>query len=101
MLRANVRAQQCLIRHFATTCRGLPADFSGSKMYPNEQHKRPMLRTPAAAAYCGSSISTFEKLRLTGGGPHYLKFGRRVAYDPADLDAWLATKRRSSTSVAG
>jgi predicted DNA-binding transcriptional regulator AlpA len=88
------------IRHIAATCRGLPADSHGSKMYPNEQKMRPMLRTPAAA-YCGSSTSTFEKLRLTGGGPRYLKLGRRVAYDPADLDAWLATKRRSSISVAG
>ncbi len=70
-------------------------------MYPNDQQKRPMLRTPAAAAYCGSSTSTFEKIRLTGGGPRYLKLGRRVAYDPADLDAWLATKCRASTSVAG
>lgn len=57
-----------------------------------------MLRTPEAAAYCGSSASTFEKLRLTGGGPRYVKLGRRVVYDPADLDAWLASKRRQSTS---
>ena len=89
------------IRQIGATCRSLPADFSGSNMYPNEQDKRPMLRTPAAAAYCGSSTSTFEKLRLTGGGPGYLKLGRRVAYDPADLDAWLATKRRFSTSMVG
>jgi len=57
-----------------------------------------MLRTAEAAAYCGSSASTFEKLRLTGGGPHYVKIGRRVVYDPADLDAWLAANRRRSTS---
>ena len=97
------------IRKIAATCRSLPADFSGSnmypneqdKMYPNEQDKRPMLRTPAAAAYCGSSTSTFEKLRLSGGGPRYLKLGRRVAYDPDDLDAWLASHRRTSTSDRG
>jgi predicted DNA-binding transcriptional regulator AlpA len=57
-----------------------------------------MLRTPEAAFYCGSSPSTFEKLRLVGGGPRFIKLGRRVVYDPADLDTWLASNRRASTS---
>ncbi|MFO1173383.1 MAG: helix-turn-helix domain-containing protein [Hyphomicrobiaceae bacterium] len=60
-----------------------------------------MLRTKEAAEYCGSSSSTFEKLRLSGGGPRYVKIGRRVVYDPADLDAWLESKRRRSTSDRG
>jgi len=42
--------------------------------------------------------STLEKLRVTGDGPPYLKIGRTVVYDAADLDEWLATKRRNSTS---
>ena len=62
---------------------------------------RRMLNTDEAAAYCGSAGSTFEKLRVFGGGPLFLKVGRRVVYDPADLDAWLATKRRRSTSDPG
>lgn len=57
------------------------------------------LRTPAAAEYCGLSASTFEKLRVSGAGPVYIKFGRRVVYHRADLDAWLDGKRRQSTSV--
>ena len=60
-----------------------------------------MLRTPEAAAYCGSSASTFEKLRLYGGGPRFVKLGRRVVYDPADLDAWLEANLRTSTSDPG
>lgn len=56
------------------------------------------LRTSDAAEYCGSSASTFEKLRLTGGGPVYSKLGRRVVYRVEDLDAWLASNRRRSTS---
>lgn len=59
---------------------------------------RRMLRTNEAAEYCGSSASTFEKLRLFGGGPRYVKLGRRVVYDQADLDAWLDANRRASTS---
>ena len=61
----------------------------------------PKLRTLEAATYCGSSASTFEKLRLTGGGPRYIKIGRRVVYDQADLDEWLAGNRRRSTSDQG
>jgi predicted DNA-binding transcriptional regulator AlpA len=58
-----------------------------------------MLRTADAAEYCGSSASTFEKLRLTGGGPRFIKLGRRVVYAPVDLDDWLAANRRTSTST--
>jgi predicted DNA-binding transcriptional regulator AlpA len=67
-------------------------------MHPHEYNQRKMLNAPAAAAYCGSSASTFAKLRLYGGGPMFLKLGRRVVYHPDDLDRWLAEHRRASTS---
>lgn len=73
----------------------------GEHMANQAVAQRKMLRTPEAAEYCGSSASTFEKLRLYGGGPRFVKFGRRVVYDPADLDAWLAKNRRNSTSDSG
>lgn len=69
-------------------------------MMPHTTTQRRMLRTDEAARYCGSSASTFEKLRLFGGGPRYVKLGRRVVYDQADLDAWLDANRRASTSDA-
>ena len=56
-----------------------------------------LLNTVEAADYCGSSASTFEKLRLHGSGPIYSKIGR-VVYRLADLDEWLAANRRRSTS---
>ncbi len=59
------------------------------------------LRTAEAARYCGSTKSTFEKYRLTGEGPVFMKLGRVVVYDLADLDAWLESKRRTSTSDIG
>ena len=59
------------------------------------------LRTPAAAAYVGLTKSTLEKLRLTSNGPAFLKLGRTVVYDVADLDSWLASRRRTSTSDPG
>ena len=58
----------------------------------------PRMSVHDAAAYVGISASTLNKLRVFGGGPRYLKLGRRVAYDVRDLDTWLASKRRSSTS---
>jgi hypothetical protein len=67
-------------------------------MQSNITPKLPMLNAVDAAAYCGSSVSTFAKLRLTGGGPVYIKIGKRVVYDPADLDRWLDAHRRSSVS---
>ena len=52
-----------------------------------------------AAEHLRISKSTLDKLRVSGGGPAYLKLGARVVYDVADLDAWAARGRRSSTSV--
>jgi predicted DNA-binding transcriptional regulator AlpA len=58
----------------------------------------PVLRTDPAAKYCGSTKSTFEKYRLTGEGPAYIKLGRVVVYDIEDLNTWLTSHRRMSTS---
>ncbi len=53
----------------------------------------------AAAEYTGLAESTLNKLRVTGGGPQFLKIAaRRVVYDTNDLDAWLLSKRRLSTA---
>lgn len=60
--------------------------------------KRSRLDTVAAAAYLGLGKSTLDKLRLTGGGPLFSKFGRRVVYDPDDLDSWSAQFKRANTS---
>ncbi|UVK55107.1 helix-turn-helix domain-containing protein [Mesorhizobium sp. AR02] len=65
-----------------------------------KEDARKMLRTEGAASYVGLSISTLEKLRLTGYGPAYIKLGRAVVYRAHDLDAWIESNRRKSTSVA-
>lgn len=56
------------------------------------------LNTHEAAAYVGLSYSTLTKLRLTGGGPPFIKLGARVVYRVSDLDAWLESRMRTSTS---
>jgi predicted DNA-binding transcriptional regulator AlpA len=58
------------------------------------------LRVREAADHVGLSKSTLDKLRVYGGGPLYLKLGRRVVYDAIDLDTWLAGKRVANTTQA-
>ena len=51
-----------------------------------------------AARFLGLSVSKLDKLRMSDGGPQYLKMGRRVAYDLGDLIAWREAHRVSSTA---
>ena len=52
-----------------------------------------------AARKLGLSVSWLNKARITGGGPAYLKLGRRVFYSLGDLEDWVASRRRRNTSV--
>jgi hypothetical protein len=60
----------------------------------------PLYDNPSAAKYLLVSESWLNKSRLTGRGPAYLKIGAKVVYQQADLDAWLASCRRTSTSAS-
>jgi hypothetical protein len=59
---------------------------------------RAHMRTAEAAAHMGVSQSYLEKCRLTGTGPRYAKVGKLVIYKVHDLDLWLDTHKRGSTS---
>ncbi len=59
---------------------------------------RSLVRVEGAAAMCGLSVSTLNKLRIKGNGPPYSKLGRAVVYDPVDIDEWVKSRRRTSTS---
>ena len=51
-----------------------------------------------AAAYLRTSTSTLAKYRMTGKGPAFIRPSpRKTLYRRADLDAWLASRARSST----
>jgi hypothetical protein len=55
--------------------------------------------TESAAKKLGTlSPRTLEKWRLTGEGPVFRKFGKRVLYAESDLQAWAEAQRRTSTS---
>lgn len=58
----------------------------------------PYLRPEAAAAFCGLPIASLTTRRSIGGGPVFLKVGRRVVYRRADLIAWMEAHPHKSTS---
>lgn len=59
------------------------------------------LTAEEAAAYCRLSRSYLDHLRVRGDGARFAKMGKRVVYLRADLDQWLASRLRRSTSDTG
>ncbi len=51
-----------------------------------------------AASFLKIGTSTLDKKRLYGNGPTFIKVGKRVLYDIKDLEEYLKTNRRRSTS---
>lgn len=61
----------------------------------------PAFNTSQASAYTGLAYATLECLRTRGGGPRFIKYGRKaVRYLRADLDAFMAERSVASTSEA-
>jgi predicted DNA-binding transcriptional regulator AlpA len=46
----------------------------------------------------GLTRKALQNMRWRGGGPRYVKLGRRVLYDRADLEAWIQQNKRGDTS---
>lgn len=59
-----------------------------------------LMDSEAAAARIGWHPGSMARARVRGDGPPYLKVGRSVRYDPRDIDAWLESRKRNSTSQA-
>ena len=66
----------------------------------NEKDKH-YLSTREAADWLGLSPRTLDRYRVSGDGPPFHRFGARVRYLLADLEAWAAARRRTSTSDDG
>jgi hypothetical protein len=56
------------------------------------------LTNKEAAEFLNLSPRTLNKQRVYGGGPLFHKFGRRVVYGIADLEAWASTRACERTS---
>ena len=59
------------------------------------------LNTREAAAWLSLSPRTLDRYRVSGDGPAFHRFGGRVRYLVADLEAWASARRRVSTSDDG
>jgi hypothetical protein len=63
-----------------------------------------MFDPAGAGAYLGGeahpiNVLTLSDWRVKGIGPAYVKTGRLIRYQKADLDAYLASRRVSTTGV--
>lgn len=57
-----------------------------------------LLTTSEAAPLIGVKPKTLENWRVLGRGPVHIKAGGRVGYELADIEAWKAGRRATSTS---
>jgi excisionase family DNA binding protein len=58
-----------------------------------------LLTQSDAAKLLRLSERTLERLRLTGGGPSFVKCGRSVRYRECDLERWIRERIVDSTSA--
>jgi excisionase family DNA binding protein len=61
----------------------------------------PCLTPQEAADYLRTGVRTLERWRRVGGGPVFVKIGRRVGYRLADLESWVSQQRREHTGASG
>ena len=71
------------------------AEAPGLEERNGPREERVYISTADAAARLGLSPRTLDRYRATGGGPAFHRFGRRVRYSGADLEAWAASRQRT------
>ncbi len=60
-----------------------------------------LLDTRQLAARLDLQPATLEQWRWSGKGPAYVKLGGRVRYRVQDLESWIESRVRRSTSDTG
>lgn len=60
-----------------------------------------LLTEKEAAEYLQKSRAWLQRKRFEGGGPPYVKIGRKPAYPAPELHNWLMGTLRESTSALG
>ena len=71
--------------------------LSGARTPANQR----LLNEREAAGRLGLSVKTLRRWRWAGHPPAFIKIGRAVRYDPAEIEAFIAAGRRVSTSDLG
>ena len=79
-------------------CETNPEKEGGTHMNGNGTN---YINTREAAAWLNLSPRTLDRYRVSGDGPVFHRFGGRVRYLVADLEAWASARRRASTSDDG
>lgn len=76
--------------------------FLSAKRTEESRKTRAVLRPEEAAEYIGLKVSTLAKRRLRGEPPKFVRLGSRaIGYRVEDLDDWLSSNLRRSTSDVG
>jgi excisionase family DNA binding protein len=57
-----------------------------------------LLTVAEAAEYLHCGESTLNKLRVSGGGPAFIKMGASVRYAERDVEKYIAANRIKSTA---
>jgi hypothetical protein len=66
-----------------------------------EETSQSLVDETKAAQLLDLWVKTLRRWRWAGKGPNFVKLGSAVRYRPADLDAFIAAGRRTSTSDTG
>ena len=67
----------------------------------HEGTPQPLVDETKAAQLLDLRVKTLRRWRWAGKGPRFVKLGSAVRYRLADLDEFIAARRRTSTSDKG
>ena len=73
-------------------------DRYSSPPQPVSAQTEEFLSPKQAAGYLRVSKSYLDKLRVYGGGPRFLRFGRKILYRKSELNVWAGQRCFNSTS---
>jgi predicted DNA-binding transcriptional regulator AlpA len=59
-----------------------------------------LLDTVEVARLLGVHPQTLAAWRSQSQGPRWIKVGRKVKYQPSDIDAWIGRNKHTSTRVS-
>lgn len=71
-------------------------NFYGDLPKPSDPNK--LISEREASELLGASIAWFQRKRVYGDGPPYIKVGSLVRYRISDLEKWCRLNRSGSTS---
>lgn len=69
-----------------------------SKTIGNEPIEPEFISTEDAARLTGMSVAWFERSRVFGGGPPFVKINRSVKYPVAELRRFMRVRMRTSST---